>query len=558
MPIHPFYTTLALWIICQSATPLLSQELSPDLSTTIPCRMIRLFGENRPLPFYTQHIETPSIEFYDLPQEKLEAKLVQRLETHFLHRSIDMEFLSELSQILETFYREERSLLAEVVIPEQEITDGVVQVLILQSRIAHIFTEGADAPSMEKIKRSLGIASGTTIDTSRIRKNINFLNRDPFRQVDLVYSPGPTKQTTNISLIVENRRNIRAYAGADNSGVETTGRARWLTGADFAHLFGSESFLTYQYTASYDLHKFQAHMLQSMIFLPWHNLFNIYGGYSTLHAHLPSPAKRNHGQSFQASGRYIIPLTPKHSFEHELSFGFDFKRTNNTLEFAETSPIIGPSVNLSQFTLKYSGHWSSLNSQIKFQTELFCSPGPLLGDESNTLYQTLRPGATNRWIYGKATIKWLQTLPYAFTLSLLAEGQLASQNLLPSEQLGLGGMDSVRGYDQRQLNYDGGALFNLELHAPSFAVFSRSFQNTSWKDAMQFLVFVDYGYGGNHTAIGAGAEKKIDYLLGTGPGIRYTLGSWLTARLDFGIKLHREALFTGGNAMWQFSIIGNI
>lgn len=40
-------------------------------------------------------------------------------------------------------------------------------------------------------------------------------------------------------------------------------------------------------------------------------------------------------------------------------------------------------------------------------------------------------------------------------------GQLASTNLLPSEQMGLGGYNSVRGYLERQVNVDNGLIVNL-------------------------------------------------------------------------------------------------
>ena len=182
----------------------------------------------------------------------------------------------------------------------------------------------------------------------------------------------------------------------------------------------------------------------------------------------------------------------------------------------------------------------------------------MLGDDSNERYQQLRPHAQNHWVYGKALLRYFQKLPHSFYLSTLIHGQISSQNLLPSEQIGLGGFNSVRGYDERQLNYDSGAIVNLELLSPAFPVFQHSPGKKSWKDAMQFLEFIDYGFGGNHALISAVGEKKYDYLLGIGTGVRYTIDPWLTARLDCALKMHKDPLFTGGDIMWYFSLTGSL
>lgn len=45
---------------------------------------------------------------------------------------------------------------------------------------------------------------------------------------------------------------------------------------------------------------------------------------------------RTHGFSLQTSLRYDIPLKPHLNFLHEVTWGFDFKRTNNNLDLGES------------------------------------------------------------------------------------------------------------------------------------------------------------------------------------------------------------------------------
>ncbi len=453
------------------------------------------------------------------------------------------------------FYEKQHHPLVEVVVPKQEITNGVVCVRIAESRVASVDVEGEKYTSPQLLKNYLGLSEGDSIDTTKMRNRLDFMNRNPFRRVDVVYGPGVATHTTDVTLLVDDRRPFRFYAGVNNEGVPTTGRDQFFTGFNLARIFTLDHFFSYQYTAADNFRSFQAHTAQYMALLPWRNVLNIYGGYSSVHVDLPAPSVRNHGYSYQASGRYVVPFGAYNILTHEGSLGFDFKRTNNTIEFSETFPMVGSNVNLTQFMARYAGNLAQKKFEFGFEGELFYSPGEMVGDQTDADYQSLRPGAENHWVYGRVMMKYLQKLPYSFFFSTIARGQLSSQNLLPSEQLGLGGFDSVRGYDQRQLNYDSGLISNTELLTPGFPVFSAWKKNKAWKDSLQFLGFFDYGYGGNHLAIPG--ERKHDYLMGIGPAVRYIIDPWLTARLDLGFKLHNEATFTGGNAMWYFNVVGN-
>lgn len=495
-------------------------------------------------------------ELLSLANLKTAELLASKIEKEFIGQPLDDKMIGHLRHTIEGFLRKKRFSLAKITIPQQEVSDGILQVRICESKIAEVQIEGTRYTSEEHLKQLLGVEEGDPVNTRTLRKNLDFINRNPFRQVDLIYSAGQAPQTTDISLFVKDRYPLRVYTGTDNSGVETTDRGRLFAGLNCSKVFNLDHFFAFQYTSSYDFHRFQAYTGQYIAYLDCRHVLNLYGGYSSLYADLPFPSTRNHGQSYQASGRYAVPLNPSQALVHEICFGFDFKRTNNTVEFAEIFPTVGPNVNLSQFILGYKGGLQKETCRIDFEGDLFYSPGAILPNESNLRYSALRTGAKNHWLCGKGLLKYFQKLPHAYALQFTARGQLSSQNLLPSEQIGLGGFDSVRGYDERQLNYDSGYILNTELLSPAFSIFSRWKKKKSWQDALQFLGFIDYGYGRDHTAIPG--EKKKDHLLGIGPGVRYTLDPWITARLDLGVKMHRESTFTGGSAMWYFSFIGSL
>ena len=140
------------------------------------------------------------------------------------------------------------------------------------------------------------------------------------------------------------------------------------------------------------------------------------------------------------------------------------------------------------------------------------------------------------------------------TLGMVARGQYASRNLLPSEQFGLGGYDTVRGYDEREVNVDNAACFNLELRSKPYRVFSSESCAESCSDSLILLAFLDYGTGGNvHTYR---HERSNFNLLGIGPGLRYNFSNYLAARLDVGIRLIKSP-FDDSRGMVHFGIIAS-
>jgi hemolysin activation/secretion protein len=72
--------------------------------------------------------------------------------------------------------------------------------------------------------------------------------------------------------------------------------------------------------------------------------------------------------------------------------------------------------------------------------------------------------------------------------------QISNGNLLPSEQLGAGGADSVRGYDERAANGADGVILSQEIRTPMFSL-AKAIINTdsSYNDQTQLAAFFDYG-----------------------------------------------------------------
>ncbi len=222
------------------------------------------------------------------------------------------------------------------------------------------------------------------------------------------------------------------------------------------------------------------------------------------------------------------------------------------MEFVEFFATVGQTVNMSQWTLGYKGKYELGQKLLEGGIKVVFSPMKWLPDQSQADFESLRPEADNRWVYLNANFKAVQPLPHNFSFVFSGEALWTQQVILPSEQLGIGGYGSVRGYDERQYNADKGLWGSAELYFPPFSIFRSRQPN---QDRMRFLLFLDGGGGLDNAEIYG--IKKQNFLIGAGPGARYSFGTYLSARLDWGIKLHSQEAFKGGWSMLHFSFTGS-
>lgn len=500
---------------------------------------VALLSPDEKAGFSFKNRQQPGVHTYGLVLPGSKKDLDDLLTPLYENKDLSRKGIYEIRKAVVQFYQNHGHPLVTVVIPEQDVTQGVITMIVFESKLEKLDAYGAKWFSNDRIKSNFRMKEGSPVNQRTILEDLQWVNKNPFHKSNVIYSAGNTPDTTVVEVVTEDRFPLRPYVGIDNTGIDTIGRNRFYGGITWGNAFWVDQQLTYQYTSSWDFYKFQSHTAYYQIPFPWRHILNVYGGYSSVHPHLqgsksiPGGTFKSKGMGVQASGRYNIPLRPFDRVLQEVTVGFDFKRTNTTLFFSET-PIFGKLANLSQFMVGYSlGHEGRV-AKTSLQLDLFWSPGAMMDDEKRSDYASLRPGATPRYFYGRAIWGEIFRLPGECSLSLLARGQASTQPLLPSEQYGLGGYNTVRGYDEQAYLADDAFNLNTEFRSPVFPLFIRK---GAFKDQLQLLAFVDYGFG--HNLKKPPGEKMNDFLISIGPGLRYMIGTYLNARIDWGINLHK-------------------
>lgn len=476
-----------------------------------------------------------------------DVKALKKMLKPLLKAPLSKELLLEIKKTVIEFYQNNYRPIVSVAIPEQNISHGVVQMIVKEATVGKLTVSGNTWSSKESIYKQVALEPGEVVSSKVLSRDLYWMNKNPFRRVDAVFSAGEKKDTTDIDLKVTERLPLRVFGGIDNIGNDVTGNNRFYTGVNWGNIFNTNQSLSFQLISASEFNRFHAYTLFYEAPLTWRHILSIYGGYSRVDAQFPIPnikdtQFRTHGFSLQTSLRYTIPLQPMQAFLHDISWGFDFKRTNNNLDFGGRPVISQDNVNLTQLNLGYHLGYTIQALKVTFDVDGFWSPGQWIADQTNKDYASLRPFAKVQYVYTRGTLALVYSIFKEWNLRTYFRGQWASVNLLPSEEYGVGGLDTVRGYKERIVNGDNVFIWNLEMHTPSLSLLNPLSGWNKFNDAFSALVFFDYGLSAvNRTVPG---QEKTTFLMSIGPGVRYTVNPYVNLRADWGFQLHN--LHLGG------------
>lgn len=532
--------------------------LVPHLTTLVLVPQSSFVGQvdlQENAPFQVKGVQVPG------RQKKLKRRLCS-----FFNQRLTQELIQSIKQCIIAYYRDHHHPVVTVITPEQDITDGVLYLVVMDGRLGELKVNCNQGFSGKKYANRVRIKPGDPIDTDVLLNDVAWISRNPFRRADVFLRPGEQVGVTDIELEVEDRVPLQIYSGIDNTGTEPTGRTRWFAGGTWGDAFFLDHILTYQYTAGTDIRKYQSHTGHYTAPLPWRHLLILYGGYARMRPDIEGDFDAL-GSTTQGSIRYTAPYGTNYKGSlQEITVGFDFKNTNNNLIFVgeEEIALITKTVNLTQFVAGYAlGRENDLR-KLSFNLDLYYSPAQFLPNQTESDYSNLSPHAKPKYIYGNICVAETWYLPKTFELFLQARLQLASEVLLQSEQFGLGGYDTVRGYEEREFNADNALCTNVELRTPSMSIIRFFKDCPKFDDRFYFLIFFDYGLGNlndRHLRIDFVNENphipKFEHLMGVGPGFRYTIFNRLSARLDWGLKLHRTVFSDAARSKWHFGLILN-
>jgi hemolysin activation/secretion protein len=482
-----------------------------------------------------QGLQVPDLPLFQTDEFK-------KIVDPYLGQEIRLKTIKKLEREIILYCRSKRTPIVDVILPEQVVENGVLQLLFVEGKAASITVqnEGTKWFPDKLILGQVRLHPGDPIDSQKLADDLDWLNRNPFRQLDVVFKQGKNLGESEVVLRMQDRLPFRFYAGYEDTGTKFTGEDRLLTGINWGNALGLDHQLNYQYTTDADFRFLSAHSANYLIPLPWRHTLTFFGSYVDSTATFKAPANAV-GHSWQTSTRYGIPLAHMGKYQQEVSLGFDFKSSDNNLLAGEAT-VSQSNTHILQFMTGYNGLLADPWGQSVIGTEVYLSPGGLTDENSSARFNQLRLKAQADYVYARCSAERSTRLPFDCSWIVRAVGQLSTDRLLPSEELGLGGYATVRGYEEREVNGDEGWFLVNELRSPPITL-------SKWlplpkkahdapNDQLQFLVFTDYGvaYTLDPNKKDRGETGSTE-LWSLGTGFRFAINPFLSVRFDYGWQL---------------------
>ncbi|MBI4024214.1 MAG: ShlB/FhaC/HecB family hemolysin secretion/activation protein [Verrucomicrobia bacterium] len=498
-------------------------------------------------------------------------RLIGKLQP-FFSQPVSIQSLNTLCSEIITFYRAHDHPVLSVYAPPQDISSGAIQVVVKEGTLGKITSKGNrwfDSKLLEKsirFQESVQLRPGDVITEEKLLKDINRLNSNPFRSVEVAFARGEQPGEVDIILDTKDRFPVRFFVGAEDSGSDTSGDERLLTGFNWGNPFGWDHQLNYQFMGEKRFNKTIAHSGSYLVPLPWGDRVTVFGFYQQSKADTDLfPTLDIRSEQWQTSARYNLTLPGPKNYSHELVFGFDFKQSHNSLMNAGVW-ISSHTIEVVQWNLGYNSGLRDALGMTSFGGNLYYSPGDLTQYNDDRHFKAAQETAGLRTInsqfyganyyYARLNAERTTRLPWDFSWIVKGTYQISPMSNLPvTEQLGFGGWQSIRGYDERLVNGDEGYIVTTEVRTPPLS-FGRWAGSADVVDRLQFIGFIDYGSAQQHLLV-IGQDPNVE-MWGVGPGVRYSINSYLTVRADYGFQI-KDVIDSGfpsrRNSRWHLGVV---
>ena len=444
-------------------------------------------------------------------------EVLSALVTDYQNKEIKISDIQTVLDIITNHYRNDGYMIAMATLPEQNLSEGVIQIHILEGKIDPnnpVKIQGTNLRMDEDyIKEYFSNDEEDFVlnDKKLTRNLLNFMD-NPGMTANVELAPGDSPDTTQMVVVAEEGPLVSGSLAADNFGDKNTAEYRttaflnindpWNFGDQFTmgYIRGINNQFDL-YIATYDFPIGKEGLRAN---LSYSNLdYDI--------AAKSNPGSGGEAENFDVDFRY--PLIRDELTTLTINVGLSYQdyedKSNNRTTTDNEILAIKPGITLQNTDNFMGGGFTYANITHTF--------GDLdMNLRLKRIYDQGSTGAKTEGSYNKTNISLfrLQSLTENTNLTLNYNQQFAFDNLDGAEKFSLGGTAGVRAYPGGEGSGDTGHLVQVDIKHNLF--------EQSMIGAIQASVFYDYGYIKNWhkspTGPLYGTNKKYD-LQGWGLGL---------------------------------------
>jgi hemolysin activation/secretion protein len=419
-------------------------------------------------------------------------------------------------------------------LPPQDLSRGEVTITVVEGRLGRVNVSGNKQFDEANIRASLpALALGATPRLRRIDSQIQMANENPAKQVQVLLQPGQQSGEAQANVTVVERPVRHAFIGLDSTGNSRTGDLRLNVGWQHANLWNRDHVFSAQLQTSVEHPElvkvvsaaYRAPLYAQLIAIDTYFAYSDVDGGSTatLAGNLQFNGK---GRLFGARATRYLPRWGE--FDQRVSLAIDERDYINNCSItglpAGACGPAGESVSVQPLSVEYSARRGGsvplgLNVALAHNLQI---GGGHAGDDR---FEAARPGSRPRYTALRFGGFAGTTIAETVQLQGRLAGQFTNDALVSGEQFGIGGIESVRGYEERELAGDRGAVVSFEVIGPDVSKVAGASSGD-----LRLLAFIDGGRIENRLGTPCLGDSDRCTLSSYGVGARFNTRN-LAARL---------------------------
>ncbi|MCM8770825.1 MAG: BamA/TamA family outer membrane protein [Candidatus Omnitrophica bacterium] len=481
----------------------------------------------------------------------LSTKQIKKITSQYENKELNFKALKEMAKAVEKRYRKQGYFLASVYLPQQEIKDGVLKIVILEGRLGKVLVKEARFYNQEFIRKNFHPAKSGVIHYARFVKSLMLLNENSKCEVRATLVKGKERGTTDVILTVKDKLPLNLGYSFNNFGSRYISKRRNDFNINYTNLIAAGDTLSLRTVFGDPFNRLKFARGEYSLFI------NSYGtrlkfSYDWLEfdAIRELAILDTSGKSKIYGVDLIHPLIRNRNTNLDVGIGFDYKQVYDYLLGEVNSD---DELRVLKFKFKFD-HLDNFAGRSYLLGMASFGIKDIMGALRDDDVWASRRGAGGEFSKLNLALVRVQKMPFSSYLIIKAAGQYASDDLCIPEQFSIGGADSVRGYPPSEYLGDEGYETSLELRIPPpFAGNIKiPFLKRRIKDMVQIIGFIDHaGVYYKHYLFG---ERRSNRLTGAGVGLRLNLAADITARIDCGFPIGSTEPSDGANAHIYFEI----
>jgi hemolysin activation/secretion protein len=480
----------------------------------------------------------------------LPVPTVERILEPYTGKQRDFGDVQRALEALETEYRRLGYNVVQVALPEQELNQGVVRLQIVETKIGKVRVEGNETFDEANIRRSLpGLVEGQSPNIGKISSSLKLANENPSKKATMQLQSSQRDDAVDVLLKVADEKLWRAAANIDNSGNKNTGESQLTMQFQHANISGRDDVLSLQYTTTLEKPS-QVSVYGVGFHLPLYALgdsIDLFANYSNVDSGsvlAGITSLQVSGRGTVLGGRYNQHLRRIGDYESRIAWGLDYKQFQNNVDLAGIQ--LGNDVTVHPFSLAYSGNLNTPDGELGFSvTALRNIP---CGDKGGSAdFNRVRAGAPAGYGLLRYNATYSHALPADWQMRLNFSGQHTSDVLVPGEQFGAGGANTVRGFNERDISNDVGYLASAELYTPNFCAGLQSVAAQC-----RAVVFYDAAQARRNDPLPGEVDKAS--IGSVGLGLRFSVDKYMTLQTDYGHVVDGSQTQQKGDNRFHFRI----